>query len=42
VIFFKHETSQENILQWADDAMYKAKNTGRNAIRFYQQAIESP
>lgn len=42
VIFFKHEASQENILQWADDAMYKAKNTGRNAIRFYQQAIESP
>lgn len=35
VIFINHETSQDNILKWADDAMYQAKDAGRNLIRFY-------
>ena len=42
VIFFNHEASYENLLQWADDVMYKAKNEGRNAIRFYQQHLATP
>jgi diguanylate cyclase (GGDEF)-like protein len=35
VVFINHETSQDNILKWADDAMYQAKDAGRNLIRFY-------
>ncbi|MDH4286775.1 MAG: PAS domain S-box protein, partial [Gallionella sp.] len=36
VVFFGHETSKENILKWADIAMYQAKEAGRNQIRFYE------
>ncbi|MDH4216334.1 MAG: diguanylate cyclase [Gallionella sp.] len=36
VVFFGHETSKENILKWADMAMYQAKEAGRNQIRFYE------
>ena len=35
VVYFNHEGSQEEILQWADTAMYEAKEAGRNSIRFY-------
>ena len=35
VLFLNHEASQEDILRWADAAMYQAKAAGRNAIRFY-------
>jgi diguanylate cyclase (GGDEF)-like protein/PAS domain S-box-containing protein len=35
VLFVSHEISQEDILKWADAAMYRAKDEGRNAIRFY-------
>jgi diguanylate cyclase (GGDEF)-like protein len=35
VLFINHETAHENILKWADAAMYQAKDAGRNAIRFY-------
>lgn len=34
-LFLDHEASQEDILKWADTAMYKAKDSGRNVIRFY-------
>ncbi|MDD4881509.1 MAG: diguanylate cyclase [Gallionellaceae bacterium] len=36
VLFVDDEASQDDILKWADQAMYQAKEAGRNAIRFYQ------
>ena len=35
VLFVDHEASAEDILKWADMAMYQAKEAGRNLIRFY-------
>ena len=34
-LFGKHEASQDDILKWADTAMYQAKEAGCNLIRFY-------
>jgi len=34
-LFIDHAASQDDILKWADTAMYQAKEGGRNAIRFY-------
>ncbi len=34
-LFNKHNASQENILKWADAAMYQAKKAGGDSIRFY-------
>jgi len=36
VTYGGHEASEEDILKWADEAMYKAKDAGRNTVRFYE------
>lgn len=36
VFFLNHEAAQDDILKWADTAMYQAKEAGRNTIRFYE------
>jgi len=36
VLFIDHEASQEDILKWADKAMYQAKEFGRNRVNFFE------
>jgi len=38
VLFNDHEGSQDDILKWADSAMYEAKEAGGNLIRYYDTA----
>ncbi|TSA08194.1 MAG: PAS domain S-box protein [Comamonadaceae bacterium] len=35
VLYSNHDASQDELLRWADAAMYQAKAAGRNAIRFH-------
>lgn len=37
IVFINHEASQYDILKWADDAMYRAKERGRNLIQFHDE-----
>ncbi|MDP1593425.1 MAG: diguanylate cyclase [Gallionella sp.] len=36
VLFIDHETSTDDILKWADRAMYQAKTAGGNRIHFFR------
>ena len=36
VTYGGHEASEEDILKWADKAMYEAKEAGRNTVKFYE------
>jgi len=35
-LFVNHQTTQEDMFKWADRATYRAKEAGRNAIRFHE------
>jgi diguanylate cyclase (GGDEF)-like protein/PAS domain S-box-containing protein len=39
VLFFNHEASSEVVLKSADIAMYQAKESGRNLVRFYESDV---
>ncbi len=36
VVFVGYEASQDDVLKWADAAMYQAKGAGRNLVRFHR------
>ena len=40
VLFQGHRENLEDLLKYADAAMYQAKTSGRNAIRFYDSALQ--
>ncbi len=40
VLFINHEASAEDVLKWADMAMYQAKEGGRDSVQFYRPAMQ--
>jgi diguanylate cyclase (GGDEF)-like protein len=41
-MFINHNSPQEDVVKWADMAMYDAKTAGRNQIYFYNQKLGKP
>jgi diguanylate cyclase (GGDEF)-like protein/PAS domain S-box-containing protein len=41
-VFRDHEANQVDLLKWADAAMYKAKDAGRNTVRFHEPEAMTP
>jgi diguanylate cyclase (GGDEF)-like protein len=39
-VFNGSEGTQEDVMKWADAAMYEAKDAGRNQIVFYGERVE--
>jgi diguanylate cyclase (GGDEF)-like protein/PAS domain S-box-containing protein len=39
VLFINHQATQDDIIKWADLAMYEAKDKGGNLIRFYDLRV---
>jgi diguanylate cyclase (GGDEF)-like protein/PAS domain S-box-containing protein len=40
-LFGEHRESLDDLLKWADIAMYQAKAAGRNALRFFDPALQA-
>jgi len=39
VLFVNHQSSQLDLMKWADAAMYQAKDAGRNRVLFYEPNV---
>jgi len=41
-LFGRHDGNQDDVLKWADAAMYRAKHDGRNVVRFHDPDAPPP